>query len=103
MDNKKNFSLPHRVFEPQWNLDKTSRIVLVALLALQDKFILRKTSDRESFNISNKDLCLMIGISHKTLLKCRKTLKERKWIEFTSGYKGHNSDYTILLDNFISK
>lgn len=97
------FSVPHHIFEGKHGLNKSSRILLVALLALNDKYVLKKEGDRDSsfFNISNPNLCRMVGLSKGTLTKARKYLIDNGWIEFVPGFSGRNSQYSILLDNFI--
>ncbi len=96
------FYVPHFLYNDDLGLTKNQRGVLYALFALQDMFLSKiKGRDlRGWFNISNKDLCWRAGICEDTLRVQRLALVKKGLIEYKQGYKGRNSDYRILIDNF---
>jgi len=97
-----SFYVPHCIYDDSYGFNKNSRGVLCALFACQDMFLFKTKGDnlREWFNVSNDELCKKANISYDTLSKYRRTLIELDLIDYKRGYKGRNSDYRILLDNF---
>jgi len=82
------FYVPHKVFDPKAGLTRNQKIFFIALLALEDTFLMRNKPMklRQWFNIGNKDLCKMIGFSEGKLKSARDGLLQKRLIDFKPGF-----------------
>jgi len=93
------FAVPHMIYDETQAFNKNTKALLCVLFALQDKYNLpRYDSPRQWVNVSNKELCRMVGFNPGTLRKCRSFLVENDLVEFRRGYPGRNSSYRLLMD-----
>lgn len=97
-----SFYVPHFIYDKSARFNKSQKAILFALFALQDKYLFKTKgcSLRTWFNVSNRELCRIVGIAGRTLTPNRLMLVKEGWIEFKRGYSGRNSDYRIIIDNF---
>ncbi len=76
-------------------LTKTEYIFLGLLLHFENRF----TKDSNQwFFVTDKDFCKTRLISPKTVIKARKSLKEKGLIDVKTGHSHKATEYKILID-----
>lgn len=92
------FFVPHVLYGSDMSLDKSERLMLTTLLALEDEFLRKQQGGW--FFATNKAIYERCGLSDRGFGAIRDRLRRKGFIEFRRGFKKHATDYCIRLDHF---
>lgn len=92
------FWLPHFLYAADAQLDKSERLMLTALFALEDEFLRKQQGNW--FFATNRAIYERCGLSGRWFRPIRDRLRRKGFIEFRRGFKKHATDYRIRLDRF---
>ena len=92
------FWTPHFLYAADAHLDKSERLMLTTLFAVEDEFLRKQQGDW--FFDTNKAICQRSGLSLRGFRAIRERLRRKGFIEFRRGHTKHATDYRIRLDHF---
>ena len=92
------FWVPHFLYATDAQVDKSERLMLTTLFALEDEFLRKQRG--EWFFATNKAICQRSGLSLSGFRAIRERLRRKRHIEFRRGHTKHATDYRIRLDHF---
>ncbi len=90
------FGVPHVIFAADCGLDKHERVLIVVLMAVQDK----NQSADGWFQVTNEQLCAQAGISNRQIPRIRQRLYHKGLLKFRRGHTGWATEYRIMIDQF---
>ena len=92
------FWTPHFLYATDAQLDKSERLMLTTLFALEDEFL--RTQRGDWFFATNKAICQRSGLSLSGFRAIRERLRRKEFIGFRRGHTKRATDYRIRLDHF---
>lgn len=92
------FWVPHFLYAADAQLDKSERLMLTTLFALEDEFLQMQRG--AWFFATNEAICGRSGLSRSGFRAIRERLRRKEFIEFRRGRTNHATDYRIRLDHF---
>jgi len=93
------FGNPHYFFKltEDKKITKSEFILIVSLLHFENRYTKQPNS---WFFADDKKICKTRLMAPKSLIKARRSLKEKGVIDFKKGHSHHSTEYRILLDGF---